>query len=142
MTDAIGFLSYLTGTWHLERAVSDGKKLQGLAHIRPTNVRRIFRYREEGSFVNSGTTQNAYRDYIYKVKGDRLNILFADPHRVDQLYVSLDFAGSLIANDTHLCGADIYAVVFEIINGNEFHTETYVSGPQKDYRLMSQYQRF
>ena len=141
MTDIKKFLTHMPSTWHLERMVSEGKMFQGLAHIRPTDVRGVLGYHEEGSFAHDGATQDAYRDYIYKVKGETLDILFADPHRLEQLYVSLDFAGSKMANDTHLCGDDIYAVVFEIISGNEFHTETFVSGPAKDYRLQSQYRR-
>jgi len=141
MTKIIDFLAHMAGTWHLDRAISEGVSFQGLAHIRTTDVRNVYGYHEEGSFIHNATSQDAYRDYLYKVKGQTLDILFADPHRTDQLYVSLDFAGTKIAHDTHVCGDDIYAVVFEIINGDHFLTETMVSGPEKDYRMISHYKR-
>lgn len=141
MTKPLDFLTHMKGTWHVERTVSDGKQFQGLAQIRPTDVRGVYGYHEEGSFIYDETAHEAYRDYLYKVKGDTLTILFADPHRKNQPYVSLTFSGSLIANDTYLCGDDIYGHIFEIISGNEFHTETVVSGPHKDYRLNSIYRR-
>ena len=91
--------------------------------------------------MNERVRQEAYRDYIYKVKGKTLEILFADPHRMGQPFVSLDFSHSIIANDTHVCDQDIYALVFEIISTGEFHMETIVSGPEKDYRLETIYRR-
>ena len=141
MTKIIDFLSHMAGTWHLDRTISEGSAFQGLAHIRTTDVRGVYGYHEEGSFIHNAASQDAYRDYLYKVKGQTLDILFADPHREDQLYVSLDFAGTKIAHDTHLCGDDIYAVIFEIINGDHFLTETMVSGPEKDYRMITHYKR-
>lgn len=139
------FLTCLPGTWHLERRISvaghESSHFQGLAHIRPTDVRGTYSFHEEGSFVNERVRQEAYRDYIYKVKGKTLEILFADPHRIGQSYVSLDFFEGVIANDTHVCGQDIYALVFEVISTGEFHTETIVFGPEKDYRLETLYRR-
>lgn len=139
------FLTCLPGTWHLERRISvaghESSHFQGLAHIRPTDVRGTYSFHEEGSFVNERVRQEAYRDYIYKAKGKTLDILFADPHRMGQPFVSLDFSQGVIANDTHVCGQDIYALVFEIISTGEFHTETIVSGPEKDYRLETIYRR-
>ena len=139
------FLKHLSGTWHLERRINvaghESSHFQGLAHIRPTDVRGTYSFHEEGSFVNERVRQEAYRDYIYKVKGKALDILFADPHRMGQPFVTLDFSQGLIANDTHVCGQDIYAHLFEIISTSEFHTETVVSGPEKDYRLETLYRR-
>lgn len=131
----------MAGTWHLERRVDMGAAMQGLAHIRPTDVRGVYGYHEEGSFTKGDVVQEFYRDYLYKVKDKTLNILFVDQHRDDPLYVSLDFSDLQTASDPYLCGDDIYAVVFEIISANEFQTETIVSGPDKDYRLMSHYRR-
>jgi hypothetical protein len=141
MTDPSDLLDHIAGTWHLERTISTGSRFQGLAHIRPTDMRNTYSYHEEGSFVHEQTAHEVYRDYIYKVKDEKLEIIFADPHRAGEHYVTLDFRQGPTADDTYLCGDDIYAHIFEIISAHEFHTETVVSGPEKDYRLQSYYRR-
>lgn len=141
MTEPSDFLDHIAGTWHLERTISTGSRFQGLAHIRRTDMRHTYSYHEEGSFVQEKTAHEAYRDYIYKVKDERLEILFADPHRAGETYVSLDFRQGPVANDTYMCGEDVYGHIFEIISAHEFHTETVVSGPEKDYRLVTYYRR-
>lgn len=141
MTKPSDLLTHLAGTWHLERSISNGGIFQGLAHIRPTDMRGVYSYHEEGTFLREEVTQPACRDYLFKVSGKTLNILFADPHRDDSLYVSLDFSGRLAANDTYFCGDDTYGHIFEIVSLNHFRTETIVSGPEKDYRLITNYKR-
>ncbi len=145
MTEAANFLTFLPGTWHIDRQINvKGRaesKFQGLAHIRPTDIRGTFSYHEEGRFVGEDVKLEGYRDYIYKVKNDTLTILFADAHRMGEHYVTLDFSNGATAQDTYLCGDDIYGHIFEIISGEHFMTETTVSGPEKDYRLITNYRR-
>ncbi len=145
MIEAANFLPYLPGTWHVDRQIHvrgrADSKFQGLAHIRPTDMRGTFSYHEEGRFVGEDVKIESYRDYLYKVKGGILTILFADTHRMGEHYVTLDFSGGVTAEDTYLCDDDIYGHIFEIINGDHFSTETAVSGPEKDYRLITHYRR-
>lgn len=146
MTEPSDFFTYMVGTWHLERTISvtgnnTNSLFTGLAHIRPTDVRGTYSYHEEGSFVGEQVPLQGYRDYLYKVKDETLAITFADPHRLGQLYVTLNFSMGLIAQDTYLCEDDIYGHIFEIIHGDHFMTETTVSGPEKDYRLTTHYRR-
>ncbi len=145
MTEAAHFLTYLAGTWHVDRQINvkgraDGK-FQGLAHIRPTDMRGTFSYHEEGRFVDEDVKIEGTRDYLFKVKGDTLAIFFADTHRMGEHYVTLDFSDGVTAQDTYLCDDDIYGHIFEIISGEHFVTETTVSGPDKDYRLITHYRR-
>lgn len=145
MTSPADFLSYLPGTWHIDRQINvkgqAESKFQGLAHIRPTDMRGTFSYHEEGRFVGEDVQLEGYRDYLFKVKGDTLTILFADAHRMGEKYVTLDFLDGVTAQDTYLCDDDIYGLIFEIISGEYFVTETTVSGPEKDYKLITNYKR-
>lgn len=145
MTSPADFLTYLPGTWHVDRQINvrgrAESKFQGLAHIRPTDMRGTFSYHEEGRFVGEDVRFEGTRDYLFKVKNDTLAIFFVDEQRMGETYVTLDFADGVTAQDTYLCDDDIYGHIFEIISGAHFLTETTVSGPEKDYKLITNYRR-
>lgn len=145
MTNPARFLTYLSGTWHIDRQIDvkgrAGSRFQGLAHMRPTDIRGTLSYHEEGRFIGEDVTLDGYRDYIYKVREDTLTILFADAHRMGEHYVTLNFSGGATAQDSYLCGGDTYSHSFEIISAAHFITATSASGPEKDYRLTTDYRR-
>ncbi len=145
MNEAKKFLSLLAGTWHLERQIMvkghPESRFRGLAHIRPSDVRGRFSYSEEGHFIGERVIASGIHDYIYKIDGARLEILFADARRPGEPFITLDFKDDLIAQDTYLNGDDIYALHYEIINADHYHVDMTISGPEKDIRMVTQYRR-
>lgn len=139
------FLTLLPGTWHLERQIDvNGRpqsRFKGLAHIRPSDVRGRLSYSEEGRFIGEQISVTDASDYIYKIKGQQLEILFADAKRPGELFITLEFHDELIAQDTYIAGEDIYALHYEIINGDHYNIDVTISGPEKDLRLFTQYRR-
>ncbi len=112
--------------------------MAGRAVFRPVDAAHLA-YREDGVIDCAGGRRSTFfRDYIFRVAGDGVSILFADR----RLFHELDFQGEHAATGRHLCGRDLYVVRYEFHNGpggRAFNTRWHVKGPRKEYEIHTAY---
>jgi hypothetical protein len=134
----------LAGQWELERTFEGlGASLKGSASFTPAGPQTLA-YRETGQLTHAdGSRTEAYRNYVYRLAGDALEIDFGDGPDKGTLFVRLEVsaAAPFTASATHHCGDDIYAVRYRFDLPAAFETDITVAGPKKAYRALSRYVR-
>jgi hypothetical protein len=144
MSEAL--LDGLAGRWAIARVIEgEGAQAVGVASLRPDGVGALA-YRETCQLtLSDGRVVQTYRNYRYRFVGEWIEIHFDDGPDQGRLFVRLAFAQSpgrqTEAFDIHHCGDDIYRVLFRLNLPYLFETEIAVSGPRKNYRAVSRYQR-
>ena len=132
--------AYFAGAWDLQREIEDRRagqrgQLVGWALFKAEGGSLL--YEESGDMTLGAARSRAYRRYRY---------LFPSPGRAEirfedgRLLVALDLAGGTAAA-SHLCGGDSYTVEVTLLEAAQWQTVWQVSGPRKDYRLVSRYRR-
>jgi Family of unknown function (DUF6314) len=127
------------GTWLIERTIEDRLgppgRFEGVARLAPDCDG--LRYREEGTLrLGDGPAMAAHRDYLWRSWGDRIEVLFADGRPFHA------FAPSGRAPGTdHPCGRDLYRVTYDFTAWPAWETDWIVTGPAKDYRMVTAYRR-
>ncbi len=127
------------GRWSLERRITDAKagemRLQGLAEFRPSTHRLL--YREEGQLRLPGRAPiRAVQQYIWEVQRGWIAIRFADGRPFHGFPL-----GVVQPEATYLRPPDRYAVAYDFRDWPRWRAEWVVSGPRKDYRMVSEYRR-
>lgn len=139
---------FLEGEWCVERRFegSYGGAFTGRANFSPeAGGPSTCRYTEQGGLTDSeGKTFDARQSYRYRLVEGKLQVLKrdgADWTVMHELEFSGD-AGQASASHVHLCGQDRYAATYRIDFAGEAWELAYaVSGPEKDYRIRSFYER-
>jgi hypothetical protein len=142
VTFAANVFRNLEGAWSMARQVlPQGGSMLGKASFRndPDSLEPSYFYREVGEYApGDGKVYNIYRDYIYRLSGDRISIFFAEtPPR---LFLDLEFKGERRAEAVHLCNCDRYRGVYDFAP-DIFKLEMYVKGPQKDLVITTVFNR-
>lgn len=132
-------LSDFLGTWRVERSIEDRLgppgRFEGLARLLPEGDG--LRYREEGRLtLGDGPAMAAHRDYLWRGAGDRIEVAFADGRPFHAFLP----AGRAPGTD-HPCGRDLYRVTYDLTAWPRWTAEWTVTGPAKDYRMLSAYER-
>lgn len=134
----------LAGRWRLARDIPGIGAMQGSAAFKG-QADGSLAYLEEGVMVWAGIENEVHRRFTYAIEGDRVIIRFADGADAGKPYAGLAFEarddGSYRAQDVYLCGQDRYRTRFTLSAPDRFETDILVSGPRKDYRLLSVYER-
>jgi len=139
----------LVGRWRLERGIGPGVgTASGIAVFADGGPGRL-NYREDVSLrLATGYTGDAYREYTYLLEADRIRVLLADGTTMhDLVFASTSApAGSgaepvRTATDDHDCRADRYRGTYRMLGDNVLTVEMDVSGPAKDYRMVTRYER-
>jgi Family of unknown function (DUF6314) len=136
----------LAGRWAITRIIEgEGAEAVGVASLRPDGDGALA-YRETCQLtLPDGRVVEAYRNYRYRFVDESIDIHFDDGPDQGPLFVRLAFArspgGQAEASDIHHCGDDIYRVLFRLDLPSLFETEIAVSGPRKNYRAVSRYER-
>jgi hypothetical protein len=131
-------LSQFVGDWVLGRTIDDGFGLQsgrfdGIARFVPSAAGLV--YHEEGELhLLGGPTLRAERTYHWRSVGPRIFVDYSDGRSFH------DFEPG-DPNATHQCGADHYAVRYDFGDWPRWTSLWCVTGPRKDYRMMTTYQR-
>ena len=131
-------LADFAGRWRIERAIDDRLsgipgRFEGTAVFAPEGA--FLRYREEGLlFPGAAPPMAAERQYLWSEAGGRIRVAFADGSPFH------DFAPADPAA-THFCAPDRYAVRYDFSRWPGWTAEWTVSGPRKDYTMISRYQR-
>ncbi len=141
------------GDWQVSRRIEDlqVRGYDGLARLSGSQAGRFeggarlftegpgLRYHEEGKLtldVDPEVSFVARRDYLWRWTGDRIEVLFADGRPFHAFVPS----GRAIGTD-HPCGHDLYRVTYDFTGWPTWTAEWIVTGPAKDYRMLSAYRR-
>ena len=141
--DIAAIFRCLEGSWSLVRQIEPEGRFHGEAQFLPLDGGTLH-YREEGVLEKDGREIAGYREFLYRLVGDRIVIDFADPQRFRQPYVSLSFdreGTAFVARAEHFCAPDRYVHEMGWHNADHFMTDIRVKGPAKDYRLITRYAR-
>jgi len=141
-------LRFLQGEWAIHRRFegSYAGVFTGTANVLPeADSPGTCRYREQGKLTDGdGNTFEAKQNYRYRLLEGNLEVLKregADWIVMHELGFS-DDGGKAIASHVHLCGRDRYAATYRIdFAGGAWELAYTVSGPEKDYRIQSLYER-
>ncbi len=130
-------LSDFLGTWSLDRIIEDRLgppgRFEGLARLTPDGDG--LRYHEEGTLrLADGPAMAAHRLYLWRPLGDRVEVLFSDGRPFHSFAPSGRAAGT-----DHPCGRDLYRVTYDFTAWPRWTAEWAVTGPAKDYRIVSAY---
>ncbi|MGB3313586.1 MAG: DUF6314 family protein [Albidovulum sp.] len=131
-------LSDFLGEWRINRRIEDRLSSQqgriaGQAWFRPDGP--VLRYREEGLLrLGSAPAMTAVRDYIWHKDGERIAVEYGDGRPFH------DFDPATPAA-CHFCDPDDYHVRYDFSRWPDWQAEWTVSGPRKDYTMISRYVR-
>ncbi len=135
-----GLHDLLAGHWRFRRHASTGERMQGEASFLPGPDG--LRYHEEGvAILPGGQRFSFFRNYVYRIEGAGMTILFDGPsHGVFQQVALTRDGGGWAGQGHHPCGQDIYRTAYRIAPGALEITHR-VIGPNKDYVLETVYDR-
>lgn len=128
------------GEWRIEREIVEAggatHRLTGTAQFSPDPEGLL--YREDGVLVtDTGASFAASRVYHWReVSGGRVQVLFEDGRD----FHTFDLTNSC-PEDQHWCDPDQYRVSYDFSAWPNWQSVWTVSGPRKDYRMVTRYQR-
>ena len=95
------------------------------------------RYVETGTLtLATGARLQAERSYLWDVNGVDINVRFADGSPFHRFTPDGAAKGT-----SHLCGADLYNVTYDVTRWPDWSATWAVTGPRKDYVSVTQYTR-
>ncbi len=135
---SLPLLMEFEGQWGIARRIDD--RLMGRAAV--FTGRALFRpdgvgleYTEEGMLKVPGQPEmQATRRYLWRAQGAEICVLFEDGRAFHRLSADR-------LQDTHDCAPDIYHVLYQFDAWPNWRADWRVSGPRKDYRMISDYTR-
>jgi hypothetical protein len=128
------------GDWRVTRRIDDrlsGRpgRFEGTALLTPEGDG--LRYREEGRLtLGESPPLAAHRDYLWRPDGNGIAVLFPDGRRFHRFVPEGRAPGT-----DHLCGRDLYRVVYDFAAWPAWTAEWIVTGPTKDYTMITRYER-
>jgi hypothetical protein len=129
----------MAGAWRLWREIDDrraGQKARMEGEARFTPVAGGLLYAEVGWLLLPGQAPlRAERRYLWRAAPGGVAVAFGD----GRPFHRFDWAEAPAAR--HLCGADVYDVVYRFGRWPAWEAEWTVSGPAKDYTMISRYAR-
>ncbi len=140
---------YFEGAWKFTRQFTSYPEAQGSASFTPDGEDLVY---EEALRlkVQEGQTLDATRSYRYVFLPTSLRIKFSDGANLGLVFLDFVLPDSwqselnstgLVLNADHQCGNDTYNATFSLNSDGTFATRYDVSGPAKDYAIISRYFR-
>lgn len=153
--EAGNILQWLLGEWRLSREVPGVAIMQGHAVFAGADAEGDTAEYTEAVRVQMADAAQCFRGeqrYLYRQQEEGLAVYFAPPSlEAGTLFHLLRFSvigETLRADAEHQCKADVYASEYIIPLSREIGLETdtftvhhHVSGPRKQYSLLTRYQR-
>lgn len=132
-------LEAFAGDWEIDRDIEDvraGRTGRFSGRARFTPAPDGLRYREEGDLVlGDAPPMAATRDYLWRDAGAGvIEVLFSDGRPFHRFLPDETDPG-----DTHDCPPDLYRVRYSFARWPRWQAEWRVSGPRKDYAMLSRY---
>jgi hypothetical protein len=135
-------LEAFEGEWAFVRAIEDLRagrqgRFIGRAAFRPAAGGGLD-YREEGMVTfDGGPAMTASRDYRWRDGGGGvIEVRFGDGRFFHRFLPE-----GPETTDVHLCGPDTYRVRYDFARWPQWRADWRVTGPRKDYSLVSRYRR-
>lgn len=137
MTGVQQLFDGLAGRWGLTRSIEPGiGAAEGVAVLLADGPGRL-RYREDVTLrLASGHEGPAFREYTYVLEPGGIRVLLADGTTMHTLALT----GPGPATDVHPCRADEYRGRYAF-GTDEWTVDMHVTGPGKDYRIHTRYER-
>ncbi|MGB0440887.1 MAG: DUF6314 family protein [Paracoccaceae bacterium] len=126
------------GDWQLERRIDDhltggqGRFCGQAVFARDGDG---LTYRETGWLVINGARFQAERQYLWHPDGARIAVMFGDGRPFHH------FAPEPLSQAGHWCDPDQYDVRYDLGDWPQWQAKWRVTGPRKDYTMLSQYAR-
>jgi hypothetical protein len=133
----------LSGSWSFDRTIEGQGSMKGVATFTALDQSSLL-YREQGNLKLAGGTElQAEREYIYRVRPDRFDVLFKEsPPRLFHAICLMQHEGSeYCGSANHLCGLDTYQSTYTFLADGNFVIRHIVHGPRKDYTMITTYSR-
>jgi hypothetical protein len=146
VSTAAAVFGSLAGRWAIERSIEPGiGHFAGTATFSPLRT-DVLHYREDGELVlATGYTGTAYREYVYVLSGESIEIRFAVAGEPGAVMHTLHLAQSddqpAEAADVHLCRSDRYTGRYRFEGDDRFTVWMDVAGPEKDYQTTTIFRR-
>lgn len=129
----------LIGRWHIARTFGTIGTGEGHAEFTLGEPNRLI-YREDLTLRCDGRkdADHVYQDYgyLYDIHQNILIKQFSDGRDFYPLIFDSDFK---CATGTHRCLSDLYQAKYTFVNQQNFKLTYYVTGPQKNYCLTTQF---
>ncbi len=133
----------LPGSWSFNRVIEGQGSMLGFATFTPLNLEGLA-YREQGCLkLLSGAELEAERKYVFRDGDQGFEVYFKEtPLR---LFHAIELAaydgGVLSGSASHLCNLDLYQSTYTFRPDGSFLVRHVVSGPRKDYTMVTIYTR-
>jgi hypothetical protein len=134
-------LQSFAGKWEIDRTIEDvraGRTGRFAGRARFTPKAEGLHYREEGTLMLEGAPpMTATRDYAWRDGGGgMIEVRFGDGR-----YFHRFLPEEIAPADVHDCPPDTYRVRYDFGRWPEWRAEWRVTGPRKDYGMVSHYRR-
>ena len=124
------------GKWQIRRRIEDALsgqegRFSGIAQFERDDLG--LRYSERGVLEMGGVSMEAERAYSWRSGANGIEVYFDDGrffHRIDES-----------SEAAHWCDPDQYDVIYEFAGWPKWSAQWRVSGPRKDYVMVSEYAR-
>ena len=136
-------LSGLLGAWTIERNVTEGATLTGVARFTRTGEDEAA-YHETGTLrLSTGYEVAAERRYIYRSRANGLAVFFDEqtPRLFHEVALVRAADGSLRGEAEHVCAEDVYRTDYNFGPDGGFRIRHRVHGPRKDYTIVTVYRK-
>jgi hypothetical protein len=131
---------WLTGSWSLERNISDGSLGTGTARIAPFGRDRLSFHEVVALTLASGQTIAGSRSFTVEADAEAMVWRFADGPNHGALFQR--FCGAANGStSSHSCGDDLYRSTLTLLGPDCFEMVHEVSGPEKSYVMTTRYFR-
>lgn len=98
-------------------------------------------YRENGQYSLAGKLLSFYQNRIFIVEKERLLIYKNDCSLLHEFQVNHKLNLPLELSHNHQCASDQYSLTLSIHSFDNFSTSYHIKGPNKEYRIHTNFER-
>jgi hypothetical protein len=141
--DASDVMARLAGSWSFNRVIEGQGSMRGIATFTHLDTERLA-YREEGRLMLlNGTELEAEREYIFRKSDQGFDVYFKEtpPRLFHTIELAASDGDALSGSAEHLCNLDQYQSTYTFRADGSFVVRHVVSGPRKDYTMVTTYVR-
>ncbi|QPF92636.1 DUF6314 family protein [Bradyrhizobium commune] len=141
--DALDVMTRFVGSWSFDRVIEGQATMRGIAVFTPLDTERLV-YREQGDLtLANGTALQAEREYIFASRDGGFEVFFKEnpPRLFHVISLSASLRGEPSGSAGHLCNRDYYQSTYSFLADGRFVIRHVVSGPRKDYTMVTTYTR-
>ncbi len=134
--------SLFLGSYCYHREISfPSVEIRGIAHFEKTESPKKRNYCETGKYYLNKKRLVGHQTQIFHWDNFFLTIRKNDHIVLHQIEIPVSKKFPLLLNHTHLCKNDHYSLNIKINSNNSFSTYYAINGPQKNYKIETQFTR-